>query len=34
MKQKKKELKEKYDNGEVTRIQDVKRMAFKALPVM
>ena len=30
----KKELKTKYENGELTRLQYVKRMAFKALPVM
>ena len=30
----KKELKTKYENGELTRLQYVKQMAFKALPVM
>jgi hypothetical protein len=30
----KKELETKYENGELTRLQYVKRMAFKALPVM
>jgi hypothetical protein len=30
----KKELKTKYENGELTRLQYVKQMAFKALPAM
>jgi len=30
----KNQLKTKYENGELTRLQYVKRMAFKALPVM
>jgi hypothetical protein len=30
----KKELKTKYENGELTRLQYAKQMAFKVLPVM